>query len=81
MLPEGHPPEAGAPAGQGAEHPVLIITAREEEKDKILGLDLGADDYITKAFSTSVSLWARVKANIRRVVMVSQARPEPKGTC
>ena len=33
---------------QGRSTPVIIITAREAEKDKILGLDLGADDYITK---------------------------------
>lgn len=48
--------------------PVLIITAREEEKDKILGLELGADDYITKPFSVR-ELLARVKANIRRMGM------------
>ena len=62
---------------KGRSTPVLIITAREE-KDKILGLDLGADDYITKPFSIR-ELMARVKANIRRVAMVSQAQPEPKG--
>ena len=60
---------------KGRSTPVLIITAREEEKDKILGLDLGADDYITKPFSIR-ELMARVKANIRRVAMVSQAQPE-----
>ena len=63
---------------KGRSTPVLIITAREEEKDKILGLDLGADDYITKPFGI-MELMARVKANIRRVAMVSQAQPEPKG--
>lgn len=63
---------------KGRSTPVLIITAREEEKDKILGLDLGADDYITKPFSIR-ELMARVKANIRRVAMVSQAQPEAKG--
>jgi two-component system, OmpR family, response regulator VicR len=46
--------------------PVLLLTAREEETDKIIGLDLGADDYITKPFSMKEVL-ARVKANIRRV--------------
>jgi two-component system response regulator VicR len=46
--------------------PVLMLTAREEETDKITGLDLGADDYITKPFSMKEVL-ARVKANIRRV--------------
>lgn len=53
----------------GSNVPVLIITAREEEKDKILGLELGADDYITKPFSVR-ELLARVKANIRRVSML-----------
>lgn len=45
--------------------PVLMITAREEEVDKVLGLELGADDYITKPFSVR-ELMARVKANLRR---------------
>jgi len=45
--------------------PVIILTARGEESDKILGLDLGADDYITKPFSVK-ELFTRVKANIRR---------------
>ena len=42
-----------------------MVTAREDETDKIMGLDLGADDYVTKPFSVKVLL-ARVKANIRR---------------
>ncbi len=45
--------------------PVIMVTAREEERDKILGLESGADDYITKPFSIK-ELSARVKANIRR---------------
>ena len=45
--------------------PVIMLTAREEEVDKILGLELGADDYITKPFSVR-ELTARVKANLRR---------------
>lgn len=45
--------------------PVIMLTAREEENDKILGLDLGADDYMTKPFSTG-ELVSRIKANIRR---------------
>ena len=47
--------------------PILMLTAREEETDKILGLELGADDYITKPFSMR-ELMARVKANMRRSV-------------
>ena len=45
--------------------PIIMLTAREEETDKVLGLDIGADDYITKPFSLR-ELQARVKANIRR---------------
>ncbi len=45
--------------------PILMLTAREEEIDKVLGLELGADDYITKPFSMR-ELMARVKANLRR---------------
>ena len=45
--------------------PIIMLTAREEETDKVLGLELGADDYITKPFSVR-ELQARVKANIRR---------------
>ncbi|WP_416199067.1 MAG: response regulator YycF [Sporanaerobacter sp.] len=46
--------------------PVLMLTAKEEEVDKVLGLELGADDYVTKPFSMR-ELMARVKANLRRV--------------
>lgn len=52
----------------GSAIPILMLTAREEEADKVLGLELGADDYITKPFSVR-ELMARVKANIRRVSM------------
>ena len=54
--------------------PVIMLTAREEETDKVLGLELGADDYITKPFSMR-ELLARVKANIRRNEMVAGAAP------
>jgi len=55
---------------EGDNVPVIILTAREEEEDKILGLEIGADDYITKPFSMR-ELMARVKANIRRTAMTS----------
>ena len=45
--------------------PIIMLTAREEEVDKILGLELGADDYVTKPYSMR-ELLARVKSNIRR---------------
>ena len=57
---------------RGINTPVLILTAREAENDKIQGLDLGADDYITKPFSVR-ELMARVKANVRR----AQRMPSP----
>ena len=43
--------------------PILMLTARDEEIDKILGLELGADDYVTKPFSVR-ELMARIKANL-----------------
>ena len=54
----------------GCSTPVIMLTAREEETDKVLGLELGADDYITKPFSMR-ELLARVKANIRRTEMLT----------
>lgn len=45
--------------------PIIMLTARAEEVDKVLGLELGADDYVTKPFGTR-ELMARVKANLRR---------------
>ncbi|WP_309241960.1 response regulator transcription factor [Brevibacillus daliensis] len=53
------------------ETPILILTAKEDELDKILGLELGADDYITKPFSPR-EVVARVKAILRRY----KAKPE-----
>ena len=60
---------------KGDNVPVIILTAREEEADKVLGLEIGADDYITKPFSMR-ELMARVKANIRRTSMQQQAAEE-----
>lgn len=60
---------------EGDNVPIIILTAREEEDDKILGLEIGADDYITKPFSRR-ELIARVKANIRRAAMTAPAEPE-----
>ena len=60
---------------EGDNVPVIILTAREEEEDKILGLEIGADDYITKPFSMR-ELLARVKANLRRTTMLSAPAAE-----
>ena len=61
---------------QNRSAPIIMLTAREEETDKVLGLELGADDYITKPFSMR-ELLARVKANIRRTEMLAAAAPAP----
>lgn len=55
--------------------PVIILTAREGESDKVMGLEIGADDYITKPFSMR-ELLARVKANIRRTAMLQAGAEE-----
>ncbi len=57
--------------------PILMLTAKEEEVDKVLGLELGADDYITKPFGMR-ELIARVKANMRRVDFVNDTITETK---
>jgi len=56
--------------------PIIMVTAKEEEADKIMGLELGADDYVTKPFSIKVLL-ARIKANIRRYAgeVVERVKP------
>ena len=59
----------------GSTVPIVMLTAREEEDDKVRGLELGADDYITKPFKNR-ELAARVKANIRRVSMGVLPEPE-----
>ena len=62
----------------GRATPIIMLTAREEETDKVLGLELGADDYITKPFSMR-ELLARVKANIRRVSMKAPEETKKAG--
>ena len=55
---------------QGIETPIILLTAKSEEIDKVLGLELGADDYITKPFSLR-ELLARIKAILRRTSTVT----------
>ena len=55
--------------------PIIMLTAREEERDRVMGLELGADDYVVKPFSVR-ELLARVRTNIRRTaVMTEEAAP------
>ena len=55
--------------------PIIMLTARGDEVDKILGLELGADDYITKPFSVR-ELAARVKSLLRRVAPQQESEPQ-----
>ena len=55
--------------------PIIMVTAKETEIDKVLGLELGADDYVTKPFSNR-ELVARVKANLRRQSSTQSAEQE-----
>lgn len=56
--------------------PILMLTARGEELDRVLGLELGADDYVVKPFSFR-ELLARIRANLRRVSFQSEQSPAP----
>ena len=56
--------------------PILMLTAKDEEIDKILGLELGADDYITKPFSVR-ELMARIKANLRKTEVKTEVKETP----
>ena len=55
--------------------PIIMLTAKEEVVDKIIGLELGADDYMTKPFSVR-ELTARVKANLRKHVLPEEVQKE-----
>ena len=55
--------------------PVILLTAKSEDTDKVLGLTVGADDYITKPFNP-VELQARVKSQLRRYMMLGGGKPE-----
>ena len=57
--------------------PILMLSAKDEEIDKILGLELGADDYVTKPFSVR-ELMARVKANLRKMELASETISKDK---
>jgi two-component system, OmpR family, response regulator VicR len=64
----------------GMRQPILIVTARDEEVDRILGLELGADDYIVKPFSLR-ELIARIRAALRRAYGELANAPETSKIC
>lgn len=75
MLPKMDGFEVCKKVRRESEVPIVMLTARTEEIDKILGLELGADDYVTKPFSVR-ELMARVKANLRRTNVPSVPETE-----
>lgn len=74
MMPKLNGIEVMQTIRSGSTVPIIIISAKDTDLDKSLGLGLGADDYITKPFSMTEVL-ARIKANIRRSTQYSQNKP------
>ncbi len=60
------------------EFPVIMLSAKSEETDKVIGLNIGADDYVTKPF-TPLELMARVNSQLRRYLRFSNKSAQPEG--
>lgn len=76
MLPKKDGLEVCREVRKTHEMPIIMVTAKDQEFDKVLGLEMGADDYVTKPFSNR-ELIARVKANLRRGAL-PPAKEEPE---
>ncbi len=75
MMPEMDGIEATKAIREKSKIPIILLSAKSEEKDKIQGLDIGADDYITKPFNAG-ELVARVKSNLRRYTSLGGQKDE-----
>jgi len=75
MLPKRDGMEVCREIRKKYDFPIIMLTAKGSEIDKVLGLEMGADDYVTKPFSTR-ELIARVKANMRRLQVAAPAAEE-----
>ncbi len=75
MMPEMDGIETTKKIRETSSLPVILLSAKSEEKDKILGLDIGADDYVTKPFNPG-ELVARVKSNLRRYTSLGSRKDE-----
>ncbi|MDN5951034.1 MAG: response regulator, partial [Loigolactobacillus coryniformis] len=75
MLPKIDGLEVAREVRKDHDMPIIMLTAKDSEIDKVLGLEMGADDYVTKPFSNR-ELVARVKANLRRQGTINNAQPE-----
>lgn len=79
MLPQKDGIEVCREVRKKYDMPIIMLTAKDSEIDKVLGLELGADDYVTKPFSTR-ELIARVKANLRRHQQIADRADEEEET-
>lgn len=79
MLPKKDGLEVTREVRKTHDMPIIMVTAKDQEIDKVLGLEMGADDYVTKPFSTR-ELIARVKANLRRKVPVDDTKEVDENT-
>ena len=77
MMPELDGIRATAKLREDSNVPIILLTAKSEDSDKILGLNIGADDYITKPFNP-LELMARVKTQLRRYTRYNQAEAAPQ---
>ena len=76
MMPEMDGIRATTKLREGSNVPIILLTAKSEDTDKILGLNIGADDYITKPFNP-MEVLARVKSQLRRYTSLGGAREQP----
>ena len=76
MMPEMDGIEAMVKIREISNVPVILLTAKSEDTDKVLGLTVGADDYITKPFNP-VELQARVKSQLRRYMQLGSGQVQP----
>ena len=74
MMPEMDGLEACMRIRQGSSVPIIMLTARDEDTDKLIGFDAGADDYITKPFNI-LELKARIRALLRRSARSAEEQP------
>lgn len=80
MMPELDGIRATAKLREGSNVPIILLTAKSEDSDKILGLNIGADDYITKPFNP-LEVIARVKSQLRRYTSLGGAGKGPDLIC
>ena len=75
MMPKMDGIEATLKIRKNSSIPIIILSAKSEDTDKILGLNIGADDYVTKPFNP-LELMARVKSNLRRYTSLGSLEQE-----